>query len=894
MKKRAVNILKHFAAMCITAILLGTSFGISSLATETKNDTTLLNRLGISAVYNENALITRGDFTALAVQSLGISLLEEKEPVFSDISGIQGQYVNTAARIGLVKANDTGLFYPDRIITVEEAAAICLRILGYDSILKDAQYPNGYIAQASRLNLLSNTVAGAKLTGADAAKMIFKTLDTEYIDQNFLNIESGKTEYFASERTYMEEVWGIYKIHGQITSVCGLALDGFVACNENEIKIDNRVYSNPYYSDYEYYKYLGRNVKAYIIDTKDASEVLFIEDRSGVKNIDFRDVEKVCGFNINDTLEEKNAPKITYYDKESKKNRTLKLDRGIATIVNGEQSVSLKNEDFIGETGDITLIDGDNNGFYDVAVIEQYKYYHVAYFDEATQKIVDKKKQEAIDLSEFDKDDIYILSGGREVGIDSIDEDVLLQVMCSYLEDGSIDYSKKIVMTIRMQIVEGQIESFVDDSALYINGKYYDILSSLKDELKNRVGRSTTFLLGDDDLIVAYEDFKDGEASEYGYLVAIANEKNFGYDFTLRIYTVNEEMIDLKLSDKFRFTGLYEGSYVINRRIKSENISKTIAPRQLIKYQLDENGKLDLIELAYDHSTDASYKGFDKNCFSLDWKSDNDGLLGTYVGDTYRADGNSIFFYVSTTSNDEADFSVGSYNTKGTSFNGIKIKAYDSTQSLMAGVVVIEDLKDENNVGGDSLFSSPISIVVDKRYSRNDDGEFAICVELYNGNGIYHYFPKEENLAPENEYYYNIPTSVKSFDQLKEGDIILYNVNKKSEIERYVVVGEYDPDNDPTPYWNAYSGTWYGNPHASFNRIQGRVTTFEPQSHLTVDGSGNQKFGFNRSGVVYCEYDVENHTAKRLSYVPYLNEGDYVWIYAYRNDLRYIVRYITE
>ena len=32
----------------------------------------LLNRIGVSAKYDENAFITRGDFTALAVQTLGV------------------------------------------------------------------------------------------------------------------------------------------------------------------------------------------------------------------------------------------------------------------------------------------------------------------------------------------------------------------------------------------------------------------------------------------------------------------------------------------------------------------------------------------------------------------------------------------------------------------------------------------------------------------------------------------------------------------------------------------------------------------------------------------------------------------------------------------------------
>lgn len=890
--KKNRRILNQIAAACTSAVLFATMFNVNALAAVKEDDVTLLNRIGISAVYDENALITRGDFTVLAVQALCIDTLAE-EMVFSDVKGIQGKYISTAARMGLVKINDEGLFYPDRVIKLEEAVAICLRILGYEEILKNTVYPNDYIAQASKLNLTKGVAVGSQLTGADAAELIFRTLDAEFIEQRFFT-SNAENIYTQSDNTYLNEKFGVYKIRGQITSVREFALNRYKVAGEKKIRIGNSLYENPYYNDYDSYKYLGRYVEAYVMSTRDGREVVFIDDRSEIKTVDFRDVEMVRGFSAADKAADKKAPTLIYYDRERKKNEPLKLSADATALINRQQSVSLRNEDFIGETGEITLIDGDDNGIYDVVIIEKYKYYYVSYFDEASGVIVDKYRKESIDVTKFDDDDIFVLSDGKEIGLDAVVGDSVLEVMCSYLDDGSIDYSRPISLSVKTQTVEGRIDGVGEDGIFYINDKEYEVLDVLCEELKSRIGDSTTFLLGDDNLIVAYEDFSDGVALEYGYLVAIANEKSIGYDFAVRLFTTNEEMLTLKLSDDLCFTGVYERNYVINKRIKKEKILSTILPKQLIKYQLDENGNVALIELAYDYSTDSTYKGYENNRFSLDWKSDSATMLTGYLGETYRTNQNTLVFYVDTTSTDEKDFSVGYHNSKGYRIGGLKAKAYDSTQSLIAQVVVIEDCSLDDSGSYDSVFASSISIVKDKRKVRNEDGEFVTSIELYEDYRLSNFSPTDENLAPVNERFYDIPTTVNTFDDLEKGDVIFYSLSRKREIERYLVVGEYDENHTPTPYWEEYSNLYPGLPYARFNRVQGQVTSFEPGSYITVDGSGEQKFCFKRQGVVYCEYNVANKTIERYTNIAHINVGDYVWLYANKNDIKYIVRYIKD
>lgn len=847
--------------------------------------TLLLNRIGISAEYDEKAFITRGDFTVLALQAMGVEPIDGAA-VFSDVSGEQGKYINTAAMIKLVSGSENGKFEPDRIIKSEEAAAICVRMLGYDEVIA-GNYPGKYLEYAAKLKITDKISAGENLSGAEAAKMIFKTLDTNYLEETY-TMNSGKREYKVSDGTYLSERFMVEKHSGKVTSIHGISINGYSAAGENEIRIGATVYENPYYSGFGYYTYLGRSVDYYTYERDGETEIVYIADKTVPEVIDFEDITDVRGFNSDDSENERRNPVIRYSDRNGK-NKEVHVRTDSTVLVNGEKRLSVTNEDFGLPSGKATFIDSDDDDVYDVICMEQHTYYRVAHYDPSTEKIEVEDGYILADLSEFDDKNVVFLSGDEEVGSEIIEEGSVIRVMCSYDEHGDIDTGKMIAISANTQIEEGAVEYITDDGKIGVNGTEYRVLPDVFKELKNKIGKSTVFYLGDDDLIVDYKPFNEKEALIYAYLVKTADEGRLSHKFKFLVYSENEKLEVLTAAENLKFTGEYKGRYTAGKLLRDDEVLSTIQPKQLIRYKLNENGNVELIETAYDYSGEEGYKGFDVNRFSLDYASDNAFIYHRYVGPSYKSNANTVYFYVSSTSEEEEDFACHSYIDMGYTVDGAKVKIYDSDTFLQPTIVVITDYPNNAKRLQDNCGS--IGVVTNKHVGKNKDGMWVTQFSTFNGNNFNTYIAKSDEITPLNKAHYNIPTTVTKISEIKNGDIIKYGRRKDGEIDRFIVVSEYDKTHTDTS-WGAYANDYPNYPYMAENSyVKGKITSFVPKSHLTVECS-EQKFVFSRSGLTYLEYDVKNDKLTRSSALPRLTVGDYVWFLASRNEISVIVRYI--
>jgi len=847
----------------------------------------LLNRIGISAEYDEDAYITRGDFTVLVVQASKAEPYDG-ETFFSDVSGEQEGYINTAVHLGLVSKNDSGLFYPDNIITLNEATAMCIRLLGYGEIFTapDA-YPAKYIAQANKLRLYDGLSSGQKLTGADAAKLIFNTLDSHYIEQVVYTTDE-KNEYQLSSSTYLKERFDVNKRTGIITAINETALNGYSSVNKEYMTINSMKYLNPYYSGFSYYTYLGRSVDYYTMQKNGEYEVIYIQDRDVAEEVNFIDVTNVIGFNSNDSAINRKMPKITYRT-DSGKQETLNIKADATILVNGEKKLVITNEDFNLPSGRILLNDNDNDNVYDVVAVEQHTYHRVKHFDPVTGKLEVENGTIFIDIDDFDEEVVFI-AGDREVGTEILVEDAVLQIMCTFKANGEVDTDKAVVMSLKNQTVEGIIESFDDEGRLEINGVSYKIMPELAEELKNRIGQKNIFYLGNDNLIVYYKDFNDKEALVYSYLVEVLEDGPIKKTVYFRIYTEEEEMKCFQAADKIKFTGVDNGKYVVGRSIKKEKILSLIQPRQLIRYNINSEGLIDYIELAYDHSKESEYKGFDENRFSLDYASRSAFLYQRYVGPNYRSHSHTVYFYVDSTSTNEEDFRCYHYIDLGHQVDGAKVKIYDSDTFLQPTIVVIEDypqssIREQDNAGS-------LTVVVNKRVSTNKDGDWITTFDTYQGNT---YVVESDDIAPLNRAHYNMPTTISNISQIKNGDIIKFGRRKDGEIDRFIMLSEYDSTHTESS-WHANANDFEAQPHmAEIQYVKGKITSFVPNSHIMVECENEQKFTFSRRSLTYIEYNVQEDTVNYSSSLPRLTVGDYVWFQASQGcEINTLVRYINE
>lgn len=889
MKKKKLHI--RFVVVCIVfAMLASMSCDAAAVITAEKQQTfdcvTLLNRMGISAVYHDTSFITRGDFVVLAVQAAGYGVLTQ-EMAFADVSGEQGKYVSTAVQLGIVKPSDDGRFYPDRIITAEEAVTICLRVLGYDHII-DGGYPLRYMAQAGQLGLLQGLSAGDYVTCTAAANMLFEMLDAEYVEE----IVTGDPEdkrYTMSEDTYMNRYLGVYTGTGTITSVCGFSINSAREMTKDEIGIDGVSYKNRYYDNDK--MYLGRTVTYYIADMGvEEDEVLYLCGQSELIEVDFRNVDTACGFDPSDPEVAKQSPYVSYWTDDGKKAKKALMNPNATVIINGEACIAVSNADFTADIGRISLIDGDGDGEYDVIFIDRYSYYYVEYVSDETM-IVDKFGKETVDLSKAEPGKLKIYHGEQITDVSSIAPDTVFALACSYTQNGAIEYSKMIEIIIATASETGVLESCSGDGKFTVNGKEYDALPQVAEELRFRIGQQVKLCLGLNGVIVNYEERSASEAMEYAYLVAISQNQGFREDITMRMYTDNDEMINVKVSDDFKYTGMRNGAYVTKTALKKDKILETIRPKQLIKYTLNEVGELSLLELPYDHSEEADYVGFDTKHFSMDYKSENTYLYMNCISENYMASSVSVYFYVDTESMDEADFKVGNYWTYGYHLGNSKVKVYDTSETSMhAGVVVVEDAVKTPVQHLNFMTRRKPTVISGKSQVLNQDGEVVTQLSVFYNDGPQKLTAVSDDLAPLNDIYFGIPTTVTKFSDLKVGDVISCELDLHGKIDQYVVLNEYDEAHSAA-YYRCYSVPYGQNHMADLQYGLGRVEKFVPGSYFKLQSAATRFFNFRRTGLYCYVINIRTGNAALTKSIPPLNETDYVWVQCNRDGVTTIVVY---
>lgn len=141
--------------------------------------------------FRPNGTLTRAQFCKMAVLAMdgGDELdLYGTITVYPDVkpSHWAAAYINMAAKgKNIIAGFSDGRFYPDRAVTVGQAATVLLRVLGYQDENIGGVWPASYISAAARAGLLdgvSQRDAGAPLTRAAAARLFLNLLQADCAD----------------------------------------------------------------------------------------------------------------------------------------------------------------------------------------------------------------------------------------------------------------------------------------------------------------------------------------------------------------------------------------------------------------------------------------------------------------------------------------------------------------------------------------------------------------------------------------------------------------------------------------------------------------------------------------------------------------------------------------
>lgn len=251
MKKRMFAYLLA-AVLCVTSLAIPAGAAATSRFSDVADQNTavtietlrlmgVLDGYGDSTFRPENQL-TRAQFCKMAtyVMDGGAELGRYRTvTIFPDVkpSHWAASYINLAAKgRGVITGYADGKFYPERTVTIGQAATILLRLLGYKDEEISGIWPDSYMALGAEIGLTDGvgTDGNSPLSRAQAAKLFLNLLDTEKSDGGTLYTLGEETQLLSVDGSSgeLKTADGTYKMVHPVASTSLVGTSGRVVLNE--------------------------------------------------------------------------------------------------------------------------------------------------------------------------------------------------------------------------------------------------------------------------------------------------------------------------------------------------------------------------------------------------------------------------------------------------------------------------------------------------------------------------------------------------------------------------------------------------------------------------------------------------------------------------------------
>ncbi len=734
--------------------------------------------------YRLDDTIIRSEVTKMAVHALGLEDAAESakgQTMFDDVSTDHwaNGYINLAVSQGIIEGDGDGNFRPNAPITYAEAMTIMVRATGYTvSAEGRGGYPQGYI-QVATSNGLTKNVQGSsaeEISRGNVAYLTTNALESKLMEQTGFG---SSASFEITDKTLLKDYLNVTKANGQITAVENTSLSGSSNLGQNQIKIGDKTFDTAYNMN----DLLGYNVDYYVKEYKNGSSEVILALPIKSKNN-----ELIISTDLFSKLTTKNSnTAIEYYSSESaSKASTAELDKNAVLIYNGKYAdMDTSLLDMNGKSGNITLLDTNKDGKYDIAFVKCYE--NIVVDRVTTNKIKDKYSDTILKLD--DSVDYRITKGLEEIEISDLNEYDVLSVYASL--DGKL---YDIAVTSRK--IEGKVTG-KDSNGFVINGEKYKVASNYTNTIS--VGTEGVFCLDIDGKIAAVSS-ATATGSDYGYLIRAYYSKNSEEKASFKIFTMDNKEVTFEGNDKIKFNG--------TRNVSAEEVINTIngennsTQPQLITYTVNADNKITAINTALDNSSTGAVNN-DK--FTLNYSlTDAKFTKSLSKLGNVRIDSETVVFDVS------GDNTVRNSDMfeDGQVYDAM---VYDMADNYTAKAVVVT----KTHLSADA--NAPIAVVKEiMSASNSDDEQTDMLVALVDG--------KEVSVYAENE---NV--LVKGGKKLEMGDIIQYKTNADDEIVSVrLLLDINDKDNEAT-----------ASPDKDLETVYGKVTKkFSNSINVTVnDGS---------------------------------------------------------
>lgn len=586
--------------------------------------------------YSPKAKVTYGEFlTAVA------GFMTEQTP----------EDVIAFAKTNSLVRNDSNFKLTDSI-TYIEAVKILVRAGGWSELVPNGEADDTYQAEAYNRKLLKNVsyTPNAALTALDMIYMLYNAIDAPVAvfspSANGAEIEMSNTETILSRYRDIYEYEGIVADNGQTS------LTSVLPASENAIVIGEKSFTS---NDEFVEDYLGLNVNVFYKEDDGEYIVKYMAEEDN----------KVIVADIDDVSVNADFTRLTYYDGEADKETTVKLDSALKVIYNGEAYFDYTEADFTGEDGYVKLIDNNEDGRYEVALITKYETLVTSYVTTFDSKLVNKYTYSGaisnISLDE-DEEDIcvnYYYNGERAEAPEIKEWTVL-----------SVAESKNGGRVKNIFVSDTQITGTIDklgDTYYSVDEEEYDMTNAYLAALTagdNNVpniafGREYVFML---DYFGKIAAVKSNEVTtlQYAVMTKLIQDDSEEDIVSVRFMDTSGTWYTRQLRQKVK---LYDDS-TAGKSLKASKVYEAVTDDngkvvpQIVQLKLNDDGEVTILKLAVK-----------KNGYDSDYLTVKDAVTGCYRWTTkmfsstsgpklYIADNCVIFNFPADVSYNEEDYSV--------------------------------------------------------------------------------------------------------------------------------------------------------------------------------------------------------------------------------------------
>lgn len=338
--------MKKITAWLLTLILVFNVCAVSVLAgsEKTAKKFDVLIGLGFTERIEENTYLTRGKYASIMMSCYG----------YNDES------MSKAAAMEIVGLADDGAYNENGYTSFGEAARGLVTLLGYDAEVKySGANAQEFVRIANRLDITSGVGLknfDSKITEEEFAIMLYNCLDIpvmmSVIKDLTMNISTYENETFLSKRH------DVYYSKGIVTANEYTTLSSPDGIGSGMVNIGNETYyvGNTdacdllgYETEFYYRNDDGEYTLLWIYADPDKNSEIYVEDE--------------------DILSFENG--IFIYEKEGREKK-VKMSHNVSYIYNGKAAVPEDIPALVPDNGDITFVDYNRDGSYEVVIIMSY------------------------------------------------------------------------------------------------------------------------------------------------------------------------------------------------------------------------------------------------------------------------------------------------------------------------------------------------------------------------------------------------------------------------------------------------------------------------------------------------------------------------------------------